>query len=191
MQSVLLAWIGNTDLKAPLESASVGLGPIAQSLDARRFDAAFLLTNHTAAQVTPFVKWLSTRTTTRLHPLHEKLTGPTHFGEIYEAAVRACVRAKEDTSGTSAPAMTFHLSPGTPAMAAIWIILAKTRFPAELIESSKDHGVRTASVPFDLSADFVPDLLRATDERLRAASGAAPPPRSSPTSSTVAPLCSA
>ena len=26
-------------------------------------------------------------------------------------------------------------------MAAVWIILAKTRFPAELIESSPKHGV--------------------------------------------------
>src|SRR5262249_34242636 len=60
-------------------------------------------------------------------------------------------------------------------MAAVWILLGKTRFPAELIESSKDHGVRTASVPFDISADFIPDLLREQDERLRQASGAAPP----------------
>ena len=52
------------------------------------------------------------------------------------------------------------LSPGTPAMAAVWIILSKTRFPAELIESSPKHGVRTASVPFDISAEFIPDLLR-------------------------------
>jgi transcriptional regulator with PAS, ATPase and Fis domain len=52
-------------------------------------------------------------------------------------------------------------------MAAVWVILAKTRFPAELIESSREHGVRTASVPFDISADFIPDLLREQDEKLR------------------------
>jgi len=60
-------------------------------------------------------------------------------------------------------------------MAAVWIILAKTRFPAELIESSREQGVRTASVPFDISADFIPDLLREQDERLRQASSAEPP----------------
>jgi transcriptional regulator with PAS, ATPase and Fis domain len=60
-------------------------------------------------------------------------------------------------------------------MAAVWIILGKTRFPAELIESSKDHGVRTASVPFDISADFLPDLLRDADQRLRDAAAEAPP----------------
>lgn len=62
--------------------------------------------------------------------------------------------------------MTFHLSPGTPAMAAVWILIAKTRFPAKLIESSKEHGVRVASLPFDISADFIPDLLRKPDQTL-------------------------
>ncbi|MBU1102462.1 sigma 54-interacting transcriptional regulator, partial [Patescibacteria group bacterium] len=51
-------------------------------------------------------------------------------------------------------------------MAAVWILLAKTRFPAELIESSREHGVRTASVPFDISVDFIPDLLRKQDQTL-------------------------
>src|SRR6185295_19081352 len=71
--------------------------------------------------------------------------------------------------------LAFHLSPGTPQMASVWILLGKTRFPAELIESSKDHGVRTSSVPFDISADFLPDLLREPDERLRQGSAAEPP----------------
>jgi len=62
--------------------------------------------------------------------------------------------------------LTFHLSPGTPAMAAVWIILSKTRFPATLIESSKDHGVRTVSIPFDISAEFLPDLLRKPDKEI-------------------------
>ena len=60
-------------------------------------------------------------------------------------------------------------------MAAVWILLGKTRFPAELIESSRDHGVRTASVPFDISADFIPDLLREQDDRLRRSSASEPP----------------
>ena len=60
-------------------------------------------------------------------------------------------------------------------MAAVWIILAKTRFPATLIESSKEHGVRVASVPFDISADYIPDLLRKPDEELVRLSQGLPP----------------
>jgi sigma54-dependent transcription regulator len=168
-----MAWVGVTDLRAPLEGAAVGLGPVAQAVDARTFDEAILLSDFPAARVDPYIKWLAARTKTRLRVMSEKLTGPTNFGEIYQAAVRACARARGDAPSDTS--LVFHLSPGTPAMAAVWIILAKTRFPAELIESSKDHGVRTTSVPFDISADFLPDLLRAPDERLRAASAAEPP----------------
>lgn len=104
---------------------------------------------------------------------YESLTSPTNFGEIYQAASRI-VSDKITEYGPSV-SLTFHLSPGTPAMAAAWIILAKTRFPAELIESSREHGVRTASVPFDISAEFIPDLLRKPDERLEKLTAGLPP----------------
>jgi DNA-binding NtrC family response regulator len=173
MRRLLVAWVGRTDLRAPTESQEVGLGPIAQALDARPFDQVCLLSNYDEALVAPYLAWLRARTSAEVRVLSERLTGPTQFGEIYEAAVRACQRALEEAPGPTA--LTFHLSPGTPAMAAVWIILGKTRFPAELIESSREHGVRTVAVPFDLAADFLPDLARARDERLRAGSAAEPP----------------
>lgn len=173
MQQVLITWIGRTDLRAATESDTIGLGPIAQALTSRSFDAAYLVTDYPDSEVKPFVSWLKKKTTTALHTLKEPLSGPTNFGEIYEAARRACGKALE-TAGAGAK-LTFHLSPGTPAMAAVWVILAKTRFAAELMESSREHGVRTASVPFDISADFIPDLLREQDDRLRERSAAEPP----------------
>lgn len=173
MRNILVTWVGNTDLRAPKETNSVGVGPIAQALDARPFDKALLVSDYNEAEVTPYVRWLRQRTSAQINVLLEKLSGPTQFGEIYEAAVRACEKAldrrRDETS------LTFHLSPGTPAMAAVWIILAKTRFPAELIESSRQHGVRTASVPFDISADFIPDLLRRPDRDLDRLSTGLPP----------------
>jgi len=60
-------------------------------------------------------------------------------------------------------------------MAAVWIILAKTRFLDELIESSPIAGVVTASVPFDISAEFIPDLLRQPDQKLSYLSSGLPP----------------
>jgi DNA-binding NtrC family response regulator len=173
VRRVLVAWIGKTDLRAVAECELVGVGPIAQALDARSFDEAFLLSDYDDVAVAPFAKWLRDRTRTRVVILEEKLSGPTQFGEIHEAAVRAVERAIGGR--TRETALSFHLSPGTPAMAAVWILLGKTRFPAELLESSKEHGVRTASVPFDISADFIPELLREQDERLRTQSAAVPP----------------
>jgi len=160
------------DLRAPTEPDTNGLGPIAQALLQRDFDTALLLSDHEPKKHAAFIAWLEPQVATRIEVLTRRLRSPTDFGDIYEAARDAITYA----IGTASPApqLTFHLSPGTPAMAAVWIILSKTRFPAELIESSKDHGVRTTSVPFDISADFIPDLLREQDERLKASSAAAP-----------------
>jgi DNA-binding NtrC family response regulator len=147
---------------------------VAQAIQARPFNAAFLLADQSEERVRPYIRWLGEQTSTHLHVLHENLSGPTQFGEIYEAAVRACEKAVDQRKEADVR-LTFHLSPGTPAMAAVWIILAKTRFPAELIESSREHGVRTASVPFEISADFLPDLLRRPDRELERLSAGLPP----------------
>jgi hypothetical protein len=51
---------------------------------------------------------------------------------------------------------------------------------AELIEFSIQHGVRVAAVPFDISADVLPDLLERPDwtlERLTLGLPPAAPPR--------------
>jgi DNA-binding NtrC family response regulator len=170
---IMVAWIGKTDLRAPTEADSIGRGPIAQALSAHSFDDVVLLSDYDEGAAKPYVKWLRTQSKARIVVMHERLSGPTQFAEIYEAAARCVSRALDGRS--SGVHLTFHLSPGTPAMAAVWILLAKTRFPAELIESSREHGVRTVSVPFDISADFIPDLLRDQDERLREASAAESP----------------
>ena len=173
VRSVLLAWIGNADLRAPTEGQTSGDGPIAQALASRSFNEAWLVSDHEARVAAPYVKWLKSKTGAQVEVLPERLSGPTDFGQIYQAAVRSIERVLGDRARDTK--LTFHLSPGTPAMAAVWILLGKTRFPAELIESSRDHGVRTASVPFDISADFIPDLLRGPDERLREGAAAEPP----------------
>jgi len=173
MGNVLVSWIGHADLKAPSETVKQGLGPLAQAVTTRAYDEAAIVSDHPKERVADYLSWLSKLTTTKLCTYYESLSGPTHFGEIYEATVKV-VSDVLRRHGTSTD-LTFHLSPGTPAMAAVWIILAKTRFPAELIESSKEHGVRTASVPFDISAEFIPDLLRKPDRELERLSAGLPP----------------
>ena len=165
VREILVSWIGHADLRASEESETVGVGPVAQALDARAYDDVFLLTDHEENVVRRYIPWIEERNHgCEIHVLGEKLSSPTAFGEIYAAAVRGCETALKE--GVRDASLTFHLSPGTPAMAAVWIILAKTRYPAELIESSRQHGVRTASVPFDIAAEYVPDLLRQPDREL-------------------------
>ncbi|MBI2828086.1 MAG: AAA family ATPase, partial [Acidobacteria bacterium] len=77
MRNVLVTWIGNTDLRAPKEADVVGVGPIAQALDARAFDEALLLSDHPELEVAAFIKWLRHRTSTSRQAASEKLSGPT------------------------------------------------------------------------------------------------------------------
>jgi len=173
MAQILICWVGATDLKAATEGQEVGLGPIAQAAIARSYDEIALISNYGKDRSSNYIKWLHKKTPAKITVHYETLSSPTNFGEIYEVASRL-VSDKTNKYGSSV-SLTFHLSPGTPAMAAVWIILSKTRFPAELIESSREHGVKTASVPFDISAEFIPDLLRRPDERLEKLTAGLPP----------------
>lgn len=160
---ILFCWLGMTDLRAASGVSEVGLGPVAQAVAARSYDEVVLLNNWERATAEDYIAWLQQNKPAQVKLQQITLSGPTNFGEIYQAAstiISEKLKEKPDTE------LVFHLSPGTPAMAAVWILIAKTRFPAELIESSKEHGVRTASVPFDISADYIPDLLRKPDKAL-------------------------
>lgn len=174
MAHLLLAWLGLTDLRASKGDAQAGLGPIGQAavVMGAQFEVIVLLSNFDKYDSAGYLKWLKAHTDKIIEISNCHLTSPTNFGEIYESVVGVIEKLRgrhgENTS------FTFHLSPGTPAMAAVWIIISKTRCPATLIESSKQEGVRTVSIPFDLSAEFLPDLLRQPDEQLERLAIASP-----------------
>ncbi|SPD72001.1 Sigma-54 interacting regulator [uncultured Desulfobacterium sp.] len=173
MNKILTAWIGFTDIRASKGLEKDGLGPIGQAVQTREFDEINLISNLPSDETNLYVEWLESfaKSNIRLHTV--ELTGPTQFSEIYKAAT-AVISDIQTRQGKDS-ALTFHLSPGTPAMAAVWIFLAKTRSPAELIESSLQEGVKTVSIPFDISAEFIPDLLRKSDDRLEHLAKGLPP----------------
>jgi transcriptional regulator with PAS, ATPase and Fis domain len=167
---ILFCWLGATDLKAASEQTIVGLGPVAQAIDSRQFAEVILLNNWQKNDAESYATWLRKRTSTLVTLVHIQLSRPTDFGEICQAA-SVCISQTLQKHGEDSH-LVYHLSPGTPAMAAVWILLAKARFPAELIESSKEHGVRSVNIPFDISTEFFPDLFKKSDKTLeRLASG--------------------
>jgi len=173
MRRVLIAWVGVSDLFGPSKEEVGDVGPIAQALKVREFDRAVLLENFSKPahqkMLPPYISWLKAQTEAEVIECPVTLAGPTDWGGIYKAALSVC-KAQDRES-----ALTFHLSPGSPPMAAVWVLLGKTVFSAELIESSLEQGVKTVTVPFDITAEFLPDLLREPDERLRSQSTAASP----------------
>jgi DNA-binding NtrC family response regulator len=158
---VLVTWVGRTDLKASAGDPEVGLGPIGQAVEAFSFTDIHLLCNFQSSEGRTFLKWLASRTDAKIRLHQISLSSPTHFGDIYQGVLSVL---QEIQSGDTD--LTYHLSPGTPSMSAVWILLAKTSNPARLIQSSREAGVEEADIPFDIAAEFIPKMLQQSDRRL-------------------------
>ena len=166
-----MSWVGETDLKAAEEGR---VGPVEGVLTDGSFDAAVLLSNYAKWREETYRRRLTARDMPRVHIRHEGLGGdPTDYVAIHNAVVGAQGFVREEFGDDVD--MAIHVSSGTPAMHAIWVLLAKTRYPAELIQSSRERGVSTISVPFDIAAEFVPSVLRKTDKKLERISQGLPP----------------
>jgi len=153
----LFAWLGKTDLAAAEGKAK--RGPILEVLTQRTFEELHILADCPEAEAARYQDWLAKQTSVLIerHPI--RLSSPMRHREIYEAVVATC-SAVLATRGTDCEP-TFHLSPGTPAMHAVWLIVAKTRIPAALVATSPEAGVEDVSIPFEISAELVPELLDA------------------------------
>lgn len=172
VKRILVSWIGHTDLKAmaaqvaasqskavrkivgDVADSKAGDGPVKTLLDNESFDQVHLLSDYGPAASKEFAAWLACRP--KLHEV--SLKTPTDHGEILEVVrpVLNGIRRKTDDE------LVFHLSPGTPAMAAIWILLAKSQFPATMYQTYNGKATKT-EIPFDITTDVLPGLLREPD----------------------------
>lgn len=170
----LISWIGETDHRAAEGTLRDGVGPIANALenDSIKYDCVHLLTNYPHERSALFCEWLEKRTGYKAINLQDfHLAGPTNYADIYLQVSQLLTELKLPQSDIE---LTFHLSPGTPAMAVIWIMLAKTRFPASLIQSTQNKsndgnvtfGIEQVDFPFDLASDFLPEFLQRSDQRI-------------------------
>jgi DNA-binding NtrC family response regulator len=177
---ILATWIGHNDLlglafdldgerqKSVLDSikrtlpAEKGSGPIKTLVDQERFDEIHLLSNGIKKSITrPFIEWLGAPC--RLHEVD--VENPTDYSAIFAAADAVLAEITRGSSN-AAPELCIHLSPGTPAMTAIWVLLGKSRYPATFFQSYKGQAWKT-DIPFDLVVDFVPEVLQRPDSNLQ------------------------
>lgn len=153
---ILVSWIGQTDLRAAKSVENAGIGPIAQAVTKLTFDKVVLISNYSEQENSSYINWLKSLTSVAIEHQYQYLSSPINYEEIYHADIKVVNQILE-INGKDVE-LTFHISPGTPAMQTIWIILAKTRFNAYLIETSKEQGLRTPYIPFEIAAEFVPKL---------------------------------
>ncbi|TRZ69279.1 MAG: hypothetical protein D4R98_00375 [Comamonadaceae bacterium] len=55
--------------------------------------------------------------------------------------------------------ISIHLSPGTPSMTAVSILLGKTKYHTRFVQSTREKGGEFVIIPFDISAEYIPQLV--------------------------------
>lgn len=176
---ILFSWIGHADLRALAASLPKGeqqevlkglnppnplpdqQGPLKCLLDAEQFDEVHLLSDHPLAKNRLYLKWIGKNS--KLHQV--KLTNPTDYTEVFHIA------DQELASVVNVPRkhkidLYIHLSPGTPTMTAIWLLLGKSKYPATFFQTHNRKAWVT-NIPFDLVIDYLPQVLRDADARLQ------------------------
>ena len=130
---ILMAWTGTQDLDAPTHPEEQ-TGPICSAVEERRFDRLVLIANQGGGRVAAYTDWLSRRTPAEIVVERVQLSDPTDLNAIHEIDV-GVVESCRQAVAPDIPELTFHLSPGTWAMALVWAILGATRFPAKFLQS--------------------------------------------------------
>ncbi len=172
---VLVQWIGHSDLRAmardlpPSDRKAIldviggepakpkDDGPTKTLLQSESFDQITLLSNYKS----DFNRWFRTWLGLPAEIVAVELTNPTNYAAIYKLANQT-LSAIRGSSGNLNAELCLHLSPGTPAMAAVWLLLGKTRYPATFFETFAGRSTVT-QIPFDLTVDVIPGLLHQAD----------------------------
>lgn len=175
---VLIAWIGHTDLRAmaaelpedrqprvlenlPKDRGAVAPvdGPI-RTLIKKVPELAghvHLLSNDPGVATKEYERWLGCNPT--IHPV--EIGKPTDYQSIFSVvdAELAKITSSYKKQGFE---LNIHLSPGSPAMTAIWVLLGKSKYPATFWQTHNGEAWETP-IPFDLTVDFLPQALRSAD----------------------------
>jgi DNA-binding NtrC family response regulator len=176
---VLACWIGHNDMRAmaislPPEQrdeilhtlggpvpAADELGPIKSLTQHEQFDEIRLLSNYASTWEEEYVKWLGGR----VNLAHVDLKNPTDYAEIFTLADAELAKLLADKNWSEIE-LSIHLSPGSPTMTAIWLLLGKTRYPAKFYQTYRGKAWIT-DVPFNLAVDFAPEVFRHADAHLQ------------------------
>ncbi len=142
---------------------SAGHGPILGALKNLIFDELHLLHDQDPQQVHAYIEWLSQYSDIKVFPIPRSLRSPIDFGDIHQEVDGYLQKLTRDRPDLD---ISIHLSPGTPSMTAVSILLGKTKYNTRFVQSTKEKGGEFVSIPFDISAEFVPQIVKRADKKL-------------------------
>lgn len=119
------------------------------AIEKLEFNSILLLCNYSKAESTKYLRWIKPKTDTKVTLHQATLPDQTNFIDIHREVTRV-VDDVPTRTGPENTTLTFHLSAGTPAMRAVFVLLSKTGYPANLIQTSQEKGLGYVSLVFDL-----------------------------------------
>lgn len=172
---VLVSWIGHTDIRfllndcdeatrneisknvrQKLEPPANG-GPIKTILSHEKFDKLYLISNLPEKLNYEYVKCLGFDADLT----NVIVTDPSDYNEIFKIEDSFLNRVFSENSGNDSE-VSILLSPGTPTMVAVWVLLGKTKYIASFWQTF--NGVaKQYEIPFDITLDVIPELLSRSD----------------------------
>lgn len=136
-------------------------GPIKTIVGQEKFSQIHLLSNYAEVIHKPFSQWLGEKPT--IYAVD--VTDPTDYAQVFRAANSVLDEVGKQAKRANAE-LCILLSPGTPTMATVWVLLGKSRYPAYFFQTYRGKATEVR-MPGDLFEEVVPDLLRDRDISLQ------------------------
>jgi transcriptional regulator with PAS, ATPase and Fis domain len=132
MDSILISWLGRTDLRAVTESSHIGVGPVAQALATGRFERLELLCDSSAEEAENYLAWLGAQTKARIipHPVMQRVVARAR-----RVALRSIPVLIEGESGTGKELLARAIHQASPRRDRPMITVNCGAIAPELIES--------------------------------------------------------
>ncbi len=165
---ILLSWIGSKDLEG-IKPDSESPGPIIAAIEERGYSHLRLLSNYPKYDTHEFIQELKNRyPRIQIDLTPVELSSPTAYGEIYPCIETFLEKTTKDFPDRQ---LIVHLSPGTPAMTSVWILLTKTRFPVAYIETyfnreTEEQHFYDVELPFEVTAEFLEQAKKRSSNRI-------------------------
>ncbi len=175
--TILFSWIGHIDLfamcqslpdeqrhvvlteiKRTLPQYKVGPGAVKAMLDYRKFDRICLFSNYSQTINEKFRAWLDVPVEISTFFFQD----PSSYEEIFPAVSREMERLLQGQSANDE--ISFLLSPGTPTMGVVWILLGMTRYRNYSFYQTYQGKVTRSVMPFELHIDSLPDMRSASEK---------------------------
>jgi DNA-binding NtrC family response regulator len=133
-------------------------GPLKTAVAREQFGEVHLLSNYPAIIHKPFATWLGGKPVIHSAPLPD----PTDYVKLFEVSNQVLAQVLQQPRGRGDRELCILLSPGTPAMAVVWVLLGASRYPAKFFQTFRGE-LREAKMPTHLFEGIVPDLIRDRD----------------------------